>query len=145
AGSGAARSAHTPDAPRPQTPLPTTAQQAKTQRADDAVPEGSAASAGKRWRWPALALIMLVLLALFGAWILPMMASDDAEPDEPVTSVAPAPTPTETVTQEVELIEVSEDELLGRDYQDAAEQLSSAGLQVETSAVEAGSVPDAVT
>ncbi|GAA4834867.1 hypothetical protein GCM10023354_13200 [Garicola koreensis] len=146
AASGAARSAHTPEAPRPAAPVPTTAQQAKTQRAADAVPQGGAESAaGKRWRWPAAVLILLVLLALFGAWVLPMMASDDAEPDEPVTTAAPAPTPTETVTQEVELVEVAETDLLGRHYQEAADVLTGAGLQVETSAVQAGTTPELVT
>lgn len=145
--SGAARSAHTPDAPRPAAPLPTTAQQARTQRADDAVPEERAEpTSGKRWRWPAAVLILLVLLALFGAWILPMMASDDeTDPDEPVTSVAPAPNPTETVTQQVELVEVNEAELLGLNYQDAADLLTEAGLQVDTSPVQAGSTPERVT
>lgn len=145
--SGAARSARTPNAPRPAAPLPTTAQQARTQRATDAVPEERAEpTSGNRWRWPAAALILLVLLALFGAWILPMMASEDtAEPEEPVTTVAPAPTPTETVTQEVEMIEVDDADLLGLDYREAAYLLSEAGLQVETSAVQAGSVSETVT
>lgn len=143
--SGGARSAHTPEAPKP-AGLPTTAQQERAPRADDAVPEGTEPAGGKRWRWPVVALILLLVLALFGAWLLPMMAADDTEePDEAVTSIAPAPTPRETVTQEAELVEVNADELLGRDVEDVAGMLRDAGLQVETAAVEAGSVPGAVT
>lgn len=147
AASGRARSAHTPEAPSPSA-LPATAQHQRTERAADAVPETEEAPASpKRWRWPVVALILLVLLALFGAWILPMMAADEdlGEPDGAVTTVAPAPTPRETITQEPELIDVNEANLLGRDVDDAASALRGMGLRVDTAAVQAGSVPGSVT
>lgn len=143
--SGGARSARTPEAPAP-APRTVTAQQDRAPRATDAVPQDTQPAAGKRWRWPVVALILLLLLALFGAWLLPMMAADDTgDPDEPVTSIAPAPTARETVTQEAELIEVNSEELLGRSVEEVAEFLRDAGLEVDTAAVEAGSVPGAVT
>ena len=150
AASGGAKSASTPEAPQHPAQrtnvLPATDQHHSAPPATGAAPEGSEPSTTKRWRWPLVALILLVLLALFGAWLLPMMAADDpGEPDQAVTPIAPAPTPQETVTQEAELIEVLEADLLGRDVDEAAAALRDLGLQVDTAAVQAGSVPGAVT
>ncbi len=142
AASGAAESALTPDAP---TPAAMPAMSAGTANGSDRPHPEDAEDSGSRWHWPVIVLVLLVLLALFGAWVLPMMASEEPEPDQPATTVAPAPTPVQTVTAEAPLVEVIEEDLLGMDVQDAAELLEGEGLEVETEPVQAGTTAGAVT
>ncbi len=139
-GAGAA-SAGTPEEPSDGPSLPATAQTAaagpttrerrRTNGADSAAQRES--TIGSRWRWPAITLIILVLLALFGAWVLPMMAADEEEPEEGSTVV---PTQyiteyaTETATAEPELVEVDEESLLGLPLEEAVALLEDEGLEV---------------
>ncbi|GAB3190590.1 protein kinase domain-containing protein [Nesterenkonia suensis] len=94
--------------------------------------EGSAGSRGStggltRWRWPLVALVALVLLALFGSWVLPRLTSTEPEPQ---------PTVTETFTAEAETVQVDETDFLGLTVEAATAQLTEMGLEVESEAVE---------
>lgn len=137
----AAPSAATPEYVPP--PIVSTDTESTTQVATS---ERSSAdgSSGGRWRWPLISLLVLVLLALFGALVLPSLAGDQ-DTEEPTSSIAPAPSQVETVTQEAALVDVVEAELLGMNIQDATQLLSSQGLEPHGEEVLAGAVPGAVT
>ncbi|NLS10800.1 serine/threonine protein kinase [Nesterenkonia sp. MY13] len=127
-----APSATTPEQPED---APVETEQTAVTPKTDPKPESTV---GSRWRWPAITLIILVLLALFGAWVLPMLAADDEEPeDEGVASAAPTQYVTEyaTETAEPELITVDEEELVGMPVDEARELLEDEGLQVQTEQV----------
>ncbi|MDS2174244.1 protein kinase [Nesterenkonia sp. CL21] len=80
-----------------------------------------------RWRWPLVVLIALVLLALFGSWVLPRLTS--AEPE-------PQPTVTETFTAEAETVQVDEGDFIGLTVEAASAALQDLALEVETQEVE---------
>ncbi|MFD5822205.1 protein kinase domain-containing protein [Nesterenkonia xinjiangensis] len=80
-----------------------------------------------RWRWPLVALVALVLLALFGSWMLPRLTSSEPEPQ---------PTVTETFTAEAEIVTIDEADFLGMTLEVATEQLTEMGLVVEAEEVE---------
>lgn len=146
AASGEAQSAATPEAPEPTTET-YPAQEPATSPSTESTETPRESSLASRWRWPAITLIILVLLALFGAWLLPMLAADDddAEDHDPDATVGPAPTQVETVTQEPDLVEVVEEDLLGMPVDEAAGLLEEEGLAVEAQEVQAGAAPGAVT
>lgn len=79
------------------------------------------------WRWPLVALIGLLLLAVFGALVLPALGDEEPEPQ---------PTVTETFTADAELVEVDSAELIGLSVEEATEILEGEGLEVETEEVE---------
>ncbi|WP_120003309.1 protein kinase domain-containing protein [Nesterenkonia muleiensis] len=114
-------------------------------------PESDESSETGSWwrrRWPVITLLLLVLLAIFGAWVLPMMAANDDDPEGTSTVV---PTQyitqyaTQTATAEPDLIEVDEDELLGLAVDEAVELLDGQGLQVETEEVASQQAAGVVT
>lgn len=137
----AAPSAATPEYVPP--PVVSTDTESTSQVAATGRPGADGSSSG-RWRWPLISLLVLVLLALFGAWVLPSLAGNQ-DTEEPASSIAPAPSQVETVTQEAALVDVVEAELLGMNIQDATQLLSSQGLEPHGEEVLAGTVPGAVT
>lgn len=89
------------------------------------------------WRWPAITLILLVILGLVAAWLLPYLAAGE-EPDELISTPEPTPTQaaTETVTAEPDTIAFDEEDLVGLEVTEAAEILEDLGFEVETESVE---------
>ena len=136
---GAAAATGTAPGPRPSAPARsarTPEQPGGAVRSDS----GSPASSGgglTRWRWPLVALIALVLLALLGSWFLPRLA-DGSEPE-------PQPTVTETLTAEAQLVQVDETELVGTALEAATERLTQRGLQIESEETESAQPAGTVT
>ncbi|PRZ12447.1 protein kinase domain-containing protein [Nesterenkonia sandarakina] len=95
---------------------------------------------GRRWYWPLIALLVLVLLALIGSWFFPQLGGSGGE-DEPT----PTPTVTETFTQGTEVVEISEGDFLGLSLDEATARLQEAGLEVQSEAVASGQPAGVVT
>ncbi|GAA1141113.1 protein kinase domain-containing protein [Nesterenkonia lutea] len=81
---------------------------------------------GRRWYWPLMALLALVLLALVASYFFPQGGSEDAE-----DGAQPTPTVTETITPGTEMVEISEASLLGLSLDEATVSLQQAGMQVQ--------------
>ncbi|WP_083504655.1 protein kinase domain-containing protein [Nesterenkonia jeotgali] len=95
---------------------------------------------GRRWYWPLIALLVLVLLALLGSWFFPQFGGG-GEDDEPT----PTPTVTETLTPGTEMVEILESAFLGLSLQEASAALQEAGLQVQAEPVASGQPEGVVT
>ncbi|MBO0595161.1 protein kinase [Nesterenkonia sp. E16_7] len=85
---------------------------------------------GRRWYWPLIALLVLVLLALLGSWLFPQFGGSGGE-DEP----SPTPTVTETFTPGTEMVEINESDFLGLPVEEATAALQEAGLEVQSEPV----------
>lgn len=90
------------------------------------------------WRWPLITLLILVVLALLGSWLLPALTGSSDESPEP------APTVTQTFTAEPEMVEVVEADLVGLTVEQATEALDQMGLEVEAEPVESSQPPGIV-
>lgn len=90
------------------------------------------------WRWPLITLLILVVLALLGSWLLPALTGSSDESPEP------APTVTQTFTAEPEMVEVVEADLVGLTVEQATEALEQMGLEVEAEPVESSQPPGIV-
>ncbi|EXF24806.1 protein kinase [Nesterenkonia sp. AN1] len=95
---------------------------------------------GRRWYWPLIALLVLVLLALLGSWLFPQFGGSGGE-DEP----SPTPTVTETFTPGTEMVEITESDFLGLSLEEATAALQEAGLQVQAEPVASGQPAGVVT
>ncbi|MCH8563463.1 protein kinase [Nesterenkonia sp. YGD6] len=95
---------------------------------------------GRRWYWPLIALLLLVLLALIGSWLFPRFGGNGGE-DEP----SPTPTVTETFIPGAEMVEISESDFLGLSLEEVTARLQDAGLQVQAEPVESGEPTGVVT
>lgn len=91
------------------------------------------------WRWPLITLLVLVVLALLGSWLLPILTGGAEDSSDPT------PTATETITAEPDTVEVVEADLVGLPVEEATEQLEEMGLEVEAEAVESSQPPGIVT
>ena len=95
---------------------------------------------GRRWYWPLIALLVLVLIALVGSWFVPqLLGSNDGEEPEP------SPTVTETFTPDAEMVEISESDYLGLSLDEASAQLQQLGLQVQAEPVASSQPAGVVT
>ncbi|MGJ9372343.1 protein kinase domain-containing protein [Nesterenkonia sp. CF4.4] len=95
---------------------------------------------GRRWYWPLIALLVLVLLALIGSWFFPQLGGSNGE-DEPT----PTPTVTETLTPGAEVVEIAESDFLGLSLDETTARLQAAGLEVQSEAVASGQPAGVVT
>nr|WP_269211983.1 protein kinase [Zhihengliuella flava] len=96
------------------------------------------------WTWPLVALLVLVVFALLGAWLFPLLTGNDSEADpstsapasstsasaSPSESETPSPTPEETETEEPEpeTAVIRENELLGDPLDTVLTRLSDMGF-----------------
>ncbi|RAX48424.1 protein kinase [Arthrobacter sp. AQ5-05] len=114
------------------------------------------------WTIPLIALIALVVLAILGAWLLPMLTGNKTPESSPsITSTAPstessAPStePSETETTPTRssaptstapsTVTVSQNEFLGKDYKDATATLEGLGFTVKSVSKESPEAADTV-
>ncbi|WP_218221065.1 protein kinase [Nesterenkonia sp. Act20] len=85
---------------------------------------------GRRWYWPLMGLLALVLLALVASYFFPQGGAGD-----PSEESEPSPTVTETITPGTELVEILEGNYLGLSLDEATVSLQQAGMQVQAEAV----------
>ncbi len=85
---------------------------------------------GRRWYWPLMGLLALVLLALVASYFFPQGGAGD-----PSEESEPSPTVTETITPGTELVEVLEGSYLGLSLDEATVALQQAGMQVQAEPV----------
>ncbi|GHD11227.1 protein kinase domain-containing protein [Zhihengliuella salsuginis] len=106
------------------------------------------------WTWPLVALLVLVVFALLGAWLFPLLTGNDDDPEpsaSPSTSASsspseslsesetpsdtPTPTETETETQteepEPETATIRENSYLGQQLEAVMGQLEELGFEVD--------------
>lgn len=85
---------------------------------------------GRRWYWPLMGLLALVLLALVASYFFPQGGAGD-----PSEESEPSPTVTETITPGTELVEILEGSYLGLSLDEATVALQQAGMQVQAEPV----------
>ncbi len=114
------------------------------------------------WTTPLIALIALVVLAILGAWLLPVLTGNKTPESSPsITSTAPSTTssasstePTESESTPTEssaptstapsTVTVSRNEFLGKDYKDATATLEDLGFTVKSVGQESSETADTV-
>ncbi|MBE1514945.1 protein kinase domain-containing protein [Nesterenkonia halotolerans] len=85
---------------------------------------------GRRWYWPLMGLLALVLLALVASYFFPQGGAGD-----PSEESEPSPTVTETITPGTELVDILEGNYLGLSLDEATVALQQAGMQVQAEPV----------
>ncbi|MCG2623602.1 protein kinase [Arthrobacter sp. I2-34] len=101
------------------------------------------------WTWPLVGLILLVVFAVLGAWLLPTLIplggsnpastparSTSASPRATFTSSTPEQTQTAEQTPQTKTIELAAATYQGRPYNDVKAELESLGFQVKGRAVQ---------
>jgi serine/threonine-protein kinase len=110
------------------------------------------------WTWPLIGLILLVLFAVAGAILLPMLtptgsaestssaSSSPTRSSAKATSAAPTETQSETPSQTptVETNQLSANSFLGRPFNDVRSELENMGYQVVPNPVESGEAENTV-
>ncbi|HXD27316.1 MAG TPA: protein kinase [Arthrobacter sp.] len=118
---------------------------------------------GSPWKWPLIILLILVLLGLLAAWLIPMFTGDDAADNAPTGSSSissppsssassspssetssPASSTDSSSTRErsstapssPETVEVNQNAYLGRQLEEARDELRAKGLKVSVEGVE---------
>lgn len=100
------------------------------------------------WTWPLVALLILVVFALLGAWLFPLLTGNDdgADPSpsapasstsasaSPTESESPSPTPEETESEEPEpeTAVIRENSYLGQPLETVVAELEDLGFEVVT-------------
>ncbi|NKX51971.1 protein kinase, partial [Arthrobacter deserti] len=98
------------------------------------------------WTWPLAGLILLIVFAVLGAWLLPALmpiggsessaasasprSTSSASPRETVTSSAPENTETREQTPRTRTIQLAASSFQGRPYNEAEAELLSMGFEV---------------
>lgn len=116
-------------------------------------------SGGSPWKWPLIALLILVVLALLAVWLVPLFTGDDAGNEAPATqspsssastsassssassSEAPSSTAVSTRTSapassSAQTVEVNANEYLGKQLEQARAALLAKGLKVSVEGAE---------
>lgn len=102
------------------------------------------------WTWPLVGLILLVVFAVLGAWLLPALAplggtnpgtsaaprSSSASPRATFTSSTPEQTETPQETQQPTTIELAASSYQGRPFKDVKADLKSMGFRVKGQSVQ---------
>ncbi len=117
------------------------AQNAAGSPAETATPSTSDSSTSgfSKWRWPLVALIALVVLAILGSWLLPVLADRNGSAEDP------SPTVTETFTAESDTVDVVEGDLVGLSVEEASGVLEEMDLVPEAEMVESAQPAGIVT
>ncbi|HIW98986.1 MAG TPA: protein kinase [Candidatus Nesterenkonia stercoripullorum] len=117
------------------------AQNAAKSPAETATPSTSDSSTSgfSKWRWPLVALIALVVLAILGSWLLPVLADRNGSAEDP------SPTVTETFTAESDTVDVVEGDLVGLSVEEASGVLEEMDLVPEAEMVESAQPAGIVT